>query len=76
MHSRHDSRETSKPGRDAANKRFEDDVDPDGVLPEAERKRRADQARKAYFTELAFKSARARRAASIETGTDTEAESP
>ena len=42
--------------------RFEREVDPDGELPEAERLRRAEQARKAYFTELAFKSSKARAA--------------
>ena len=36
-------------------------VDPEGVLPEAERIRRAEHARKAYFTRLALKSAQARR---------------
>ncbi len=50
------------PGRAAATKRFEDQVDPDRVLPEAERLRRADAARRSYFASLAFKSARARRA--------------
>jgi hypothetical protein len=48
------------PARKAALDRFERQVDPDGVLPEAERARRAEYARKAYFTELAFKSSRAR----------------
>jgi hypothetical protein len=42
-------------------RRFERQVDPDGTLPEAERLRRAEAARKAYFTGLAFKSAKARR---------------
>ena len=52
------------PARAAADRRFEDQVDPDHVLPEAERLRRAEAARKAYFTGLAFKSAKARRRAS------------
>jgi hypothetical protein len=34
-------------------------VDPAAVLPEAERQRRAESARKAYMTGLAFKSSRA-----------------
>lgn len=46
--------------RKAALERFEKQVDPDGVLPPAERARRAESARKAYFTSLALKSARAR----------------
>lgn len=44
--------------------RFEKQVDPDGELPPAERARRAEHARKAYFARLALKSARARRARS------------
>lgn len=42
--------------------RFEDEVDPDRVLPPAERAKRAENARKAYFARLAFKSAKARAA--------------
>jgi hypothetical protein len=41
--------------------RFESEVDPDGVLTDVERIRRAEQAKKAYFTRLALKSARQRR---------------
>jgi hypothetical protein len=41
--------------------RFEREVDPDGTLPPAERARRAEHARKAYFTRLALASAKARR---------------
>ena len=51
----------TKPGRDAFLSKFERDVDPDGVLPELERKRRAEHARKAYFARLALESAKARR---------------
>jgi hypothetical protein len=40
--------------------RFLDEVDPQRLLPEAERLRRATSARKAYFTALAYRSARAR----------------
>lgn len=40
--------------------RFEREVDPDGVLTTTERARRAQHARKAYFTRLALASARAR----------------
>jgi hypothetical protein len=38
-----------------------DDVDPDRQLPDAERNRRAEQAKKSYFTRLSFLSAKARR---------------
>lgn len=41
--------------------RFERQVDPDGVLPPAERARRAGHARKACFARLALQSAQARR---------------
>lgn len=41
--------------------KFERQVDPDGTLPEAERIRRADSLRRAYFTELGIRSANARR---------------
>jgi hypothetical protein len=40
--------------------RFEREVDPDGLLSNAERARRAASLRKAYFTRLALKSARSR----------------
>jgi hypothetical protein len=40
---------------------FYDQVDPDRVLSEAERERRAKQARKAHMLKLSFMAARARR---------------
>jgi len=46
--------------RQAALDRFDLLVDPEGVLPIAERRRRAGNARKAYFLQLAHKSAKAR----------------
>lgn len=61
MHARNDSRETTKAARAAFAARFEQEVDPDGILPEAERLRRADHARKAHYTRMALKSAQARR---------------
>lgn len=51
----------TEPGRKALRSKFEREVDPEGVLPEAERQRRAESARKAHFTRLALKSAQARR---------------
>lgn len=42
--------------------RFEREVDPEGRLTLEERAIRAEHARKAYFTEMALKSAAARRA--------------
>jgi hypothetical protein len=52
----------TKPGREKFLERFLDEVDPDRVLDPAERERRAESARKAYFARLALKSAQARRA--------------
>ena len=63
LHARYDPRETTKPARRAFNKRFLDQVDPDRRLPERERQRRAEAARRAYFTRLAYLSARSRRQA-------------
>lgn len=60
LHSQVDSVEHTAPARAAFLARFERDVDPDGVLPEEERLRRAECARKAYFRQLALKSARRR----------------
>lgn len=56
------------PAREAAEKRFERQVDPEGRLDPAERARRAENARKAYFKALAAKSsiARAKRKAAAE----------
>ena len=41
--------------------KFEREVDPEGQLAPAERAKRAENARKAYFARLALKSAQARR---------------
>jgi hypothetical protein len=49
------------PARSAMLAKFEREVDPDGVLVPAERARRAESARQAYFTRLALRSAQARR---------------
>ncbi len=62
MHARHDSRQTSAPGRAAFLARFEREVDPDGHLDPQERARRAELARRAYFARLSLAAAKARRA--------------
>ena len=49
------------PAREAFQRRFEDEVDPDRVLSREERAKRAENARKAYYAALALKSAQARR---------------
>lgn len=67
LHASRDSREVTVAARKAGPASlsfFERQVDPDGVLEVGERVRRAEHARKAYFTGLALRSARARRSRS------------
>jgi hypothetical protein len=58
---RHDPKVYTRSARRAFLERFEREVDPDETLPVAEHQRRALAAKKAYFTDLALRSARARR---------------
>lgn len=51
------------PARAAMRRKFELQVDPDGVLPPEELAKRVEYARKAYYGALALKSATARRKA-------------
>jgi hypothetical protein len=51
----------TRPARVAFLARFERQVDPDGVLPPSERKKRAESAKRAYFQRLALRSALSRR---------------
>lgn len=51
----------TSPARQAAASRWERQVDPAGELDPAERARRAESAKSAYFRQLALKSARKRR---------------
>ena len=60
LHAGTDSRQVTKRAREKFLARFDDEVDPDRVLPVAERARRAEHARKAYFARLALKSLKAR----------------
>jgi hypothetical protein len=62
MHAQHDSRLTSANGRAAFFAKFEREVDPDGQLDVEERRRRAELARRAYFTRLSLAAAKARQA--------------
>lgn len=57
-----DRRKASEDARQRQMERYEDLVDPTGVLDPAERAARADNARKADMQRLALKSAKARRA--------------
>jgi hypothetical protein len=61
MHGRHDARQTTAKARAAFLARFERLADPEERLPPAERQRRAQQLRSAYFARLALASAKARR---------------
>jgi hypothetical protein len=60
LHSQVDGKKHTKPARAAFNRRFEVEVDPRGELDLAERARRAEFARQAYFQRLAIASAKAR----------------
>ena len=60
LHSLRDPRETTRAAREAATARFLDVVDPERVLPEQERTRRAEAARRAHMARIALKSARIR----------------
>jgi hypothetical protein len=62
QHATHDTRETTRAAREGFNARFFDQVDPKRELPEAERNRRANAQRKAYFQRLSLKGQAARRA--------------
>lgn len=61
LHSTHDPTDTTANARAAFLARFEHEVDPERLLPEEERKRRAEHARKAHMARLALASIRARR---------------
>jgi hypothetical protein len=51
----------TQPGRDAMQRKFEDQVDPERKLTADERQKRAANARRAHFQRLALKSAKVRR---------------
>ena len=57
---RNDTRETTEAARRAFKNSFLDEVDPEGKLPEGERQRRAEAARRAWYSRLAMKSAQSR----------------
>ena len=61
-HSRNDPRAMTAVARGAFLSSFERQADPEGILPVAERLRRAEHLKKAHFLRLAMKSAATRRA--------------
>src|SRR5215217_4261371 len=62
LHAQRDPRETTANGRAAFLARFDREVDPRGLLEPEERRRRAEQARRAYFARLSLAAVKARQA--------------
>lgn len=60
QHARHDPRETTAAARATFAASFLDKVDPDHVLPLAERTRRAEAARREFYARIALASAKSR----------------
>jgi hypothetical protein len=58
----HDRSARTRPARESFLKRFESEVDPEGKLPPAERRLRAEHAKRAYMLQLAKRSRAARKA--------------
>ncbi len=73
LHATHDPKQTTAKARASFLAKFEREVDPDGVLPEAERLRRAEAAKRAHFARMALKSARKRGRAKAKGPDQTEA---
>jgi hypothetical protein len=65
---KYDGREVTQPARKAFIERFVDEVDPDRVLTEDERNRRARAALQAHMTRLNLASVKARRKAADDRG--------
>jgi hypothetical protein len=63
LHARYDSSQLTANARAKFLAKFIDEVDPDRVLPEPERLKRAEHALRAHMTRLALRSAKARRKA-------------
>ena len=61
-HSRNDLRAMTSAARGAFLSSFERQADPDGILPVAERLRRAEHLKRAHFLRMALKSAATRKA--------------
>jgi len=59
-----DRTKATKPARDGLQRKFEDQVDPDHTLDPQTRAKLVANAKSAYYRQLAFKSAKARRAKS------------
>lgn len=64
MHKKCDPKARAAKIQATLRRRFEDEVDPDRTLPEQERERRAEMARKEHYSRLAYLSLKARTAKS------------
>lgn len=69
---KHDPHAATEVARAAAEARYANEVDPDGILPPAERTRRARAARSAYFASILLKSLDARAAGRGRRGDDAD----
>lgn len=63
LHGTHDSRELTQAARSGFAARFEKLADPEMVLPEAERQRRAQHLLKSYMASLSLKASKKRKGA-------------
>ncbi len=61
LHAKYDPHDITEPARAGWRRKFLRAADPDGVLPEAERARRAEHLLRAHMYRMALASARARR---------------
>jgi hypothetical protein len=68
LHSRYDSTQLTSNGRAAFLAKFEQEVDPERALPDGERRRRAEHARKAYFKRLRLKRGTSPRRKALKSG--------
>lgn len=66
LHSQYDSKELTEAARAARWQQFLDQVDPDRVLPEDERIRRAEHAQLAHMNKMSLAAAKARRLAAAQ----------
>jgi hypothetical protein len=62
LHAKYDTLATTAAAREAIYRAFEDEVDPDRLLSDPERRRRAQAARTAHMLKLAYRSAQVRAA--------------
>ncbi len=64
---KHDPKEYTAAARETFRRTFDDQVDPERALPEGERARRAEAARRAFYTRLALSSIKSRNKKTVST---------